>query len=77
MTIVNGKIPLPDLRIEYETREQEQTRVDLELATQDYRERGLAEKSKAGFTIYAPGNEADRLRAAIRDPELTNETLSL
>ena len=77
LTVVDGKIPLPDLRIEYETRPDEQARVDLELATQDYRERGLAEKSKAGFTIYAPGNEADRLRAAIRDPELTKEILSL
>jgi DNA-binding MarR family transcriptional regulator len=77
LTVVDGKIPLPDLRIEYETRNHEQTRVDLELATQDYRERGLAEKSRAGFTIYAPGNEADRLRAAIRDPELTKEILSL
>ena len=77
LTVVNGKIPLPDLRIEYETREHQQARVHLELATQDYRERGLAEKSKAGFTIYSPGNEADRLRAAIRDPELTKEILSL
>lgn len=77
LTVVDGKIPLPDLRIEYETREQTQARVDLELATQDYRERGLAEKSRAGFTIYACGNEADRLRAAIRDPELTKEILSL
>jgi hypothetical protein len=77
LTVVDGKIPLPDLRIEYETRDHQQARVDLELATQDYRERGLAEKSKAGFTIYAPGNEADRLRAALRDPELTKEILSL
>lgn len=77
LTVVDGKIPLPDLRIEYETRDHQQARVDLELATQDYRERGLAEKSKAGFTIYAPGNEADRLRAAIRDPELTKEILTL
>jgi hypothetical protein len=77
LKVVDGKIPLPDLRIEYETRDHEQARVDLELATQDYRERGLAEKSKAGFSIYAPGNEADRLRAALKDPELTREILSL
>jgi len=64
LKVVNGKIPLPDLRIEYETRDHEQARVDLELATQDYRERGLAEKSKAGFSIYAPGNDADRLRGS-------------
>ncbi len=77
LKVVNGKIPLPDLRIEYETRDHEQARVDLELATQDYRERGIAEKSKAGFSIYARGNEADRLRAALKDPELTREILSL
>ena len=77
LKVVDGKIPLPDLRIEYETRDREQSRVDLELATQDYRERGLAEKSKAGFSIYAAGNEADRLRAALKDPELTREILSL
>jgi len=77
LKVVNGKIPLPDLRIEYETRDHEQGRIDLELATQDYRETGLAEKSKAGFSIYAPGNEADRLRAALKDPELTREILSL
>lgn len=77
LKVVNGKIPLPDLRIEYETRDHEQARVDLELATQDYRERGIAEKSKAGFSIYAGGNEADRLRSALKDPELTREILSL
>lgn len=38
LTIVNGKIPLPDLRIEYETRDRQQARVDSEVATEDYRE---------------------------------------
>lgn len=77
LTVVNGKIPLPDLRIEYETRDHHQARMDLELATQDYRAAGLAEKAKAGFSIYAPREEAARLRAAIRDPELTRGILSL
>lgn len=77
LTVVNGRIPLPDLRIEYETRDHQQARLDLELATQDYRAAGLAEKEKAGFTIYAPRDEASRLRAAIRDPELTRGILSL
>ena len=77
LVVVNGKIPLPDLRIEYETRDHQQARVDLELATQDYRSAGIAEKAKAGFTIYAPRDEATRLRAAIRDPELTRGILSL
>ncbi|HEV2313799.1 MAG TPA: hypothetical protein VGR94_00715 [Candidatus Acidoferrales bacterium] len=77
LTVVNGKIPLPDLRIEYETRDHQQARVDLELATEDYRAAGIAEKTRAGFTIYAPRDEAARLRAAIRDPELTRGILSL
>lgn len=77
LTVVDGKIPLPDLRIEYETRDHQQARIDLELATQDYRAAGLADKAKAGFTIYAPREEATRLRVAIRDPELTRGILSL
>lgn len=77
LTVVNSKIPLPDLRLEYETRDHQQARVDLELATRDYRSAGIAEKAKAGFTIYAPRDEAARLRAAIRDPELTRGILSL
>lgn len=35
LKVVDSKIPLPDLRIEYETGEHQQTRVDLELATKD------------------------------------------
>lgn len=77
LTVVNGKIPLPDLRIEYETHDHQQARVDLELATQDYRSAGITEKTKAGFMIYAPRDEAARLRAAIRDLELTRGILSL
>ncbi len=74
---VEGKIPLPDLRIEYETRDHEQTRVDLELATRDYRGHHLAEKGKAGFSIYAPADDASRVRAAVQDPHLISEILSL
>lgn len=77
LKVVNGKIPLPDLRIEYETRDHEQVRVDLELATKDYRGHHVAEKAKAGFSIYAPADDAPRLRAALQDPELISEILSL
>lgn len=52
LTVVNGKIPLPDLRIEYETAERDQTKVDLELATSDYHRDSLAEKSQAGFRHF-------------------------
>jgi hypothetical protein len=77
LKVVDGKIPLPDLRIEYETRDHEQARVDLELATRDYRGNQLTEKAKAGFSIYAPAEDASRVRAAAQDPHLILEILSI
>ena len=77
LRVVNGKIPVPDLRIEYETREGESGRVDLELATEHYRPRQLAEKVRAGFSIYAHSGEADRLRRVLDQRDLTAEILSL
>jgi hypothetical protein len=77
LKVVNGKIPLPDLRIEYETRDHEQAHIDLELATRAYRGQHLSEKAKAGFSIYASAQDAPHLRAALQDPHLISEILSL
>jgi hypothetical protein len=77
LRVVNGKVPVPDLQIEYETAEGEMGRVDLELATEHYRPRQLAEKVRAGFSLYAPRSEADRLRRVLDQRELTAEILSL
>lgn len=77
LRVVNGKVPVPDLRIEYETPEGEMGRVDLELATEHYRPRQLAEKVRAGFSLYAPRSEVDRLRRVLDQRELTAEILSL
>jgi hypothetical protein len=77
LQLVRGKIPLPDLRIEYETREGEMARVDLELATEHYRGRNLAEKVRAGFSIYAHAQDAAGLRRVLDQTELTAEILSL
>jgi len=77
LQLVRGKIPLPDLRIEYETREGEIARVDLELATEHYRGRTLAEKVRAGFSIYAHAQDATGLRRVMDQNELTAEILSL
>jgi hypothetical protein len=74
---VNGKIPLPDLRIEYQTAELELRRVDLELATQHYRPRGVAEKAKAGFALYSPREDASRLRRILDEQELTARIFAL
>lgn len=75
--VVNGKIPLPDLGIEYETRENEQASIDLELATRAYRGKHLSDKVNAGFSIYASAEDVPRLRAALQDAHLISEILSL
>ena len=77
LQMVRGKVPVPDLRIEYETRDGEKARIDLELATGHYRGRSLAEKVSAGFAIYAHGDEASKLRKILNQRELTAEILSL
>ena len=53
LSVVDGKIRFPDLRIEYETAQGDQTRVDLELATEHYRGDHMATKDRAGFKICA------------------------
>lgn len=77
LKLVRGKVPLPDLRIEYETRDAEMGHVDLELATEHYRGRNLAEKAQAGFSIYAHAQDAPGLRRVLDQRELTAEILSL
>lgn len=74
---VNGKIPLPDLRIEYENAQGELSRVDLELATRHYRPRALAAKARAGFSLYSHPEEASRLRRILNDQDLTAGILAL
>ncbi len=62
LTVVSGKIPLPDLRLEYETANREQAKVDIELLSSDYRPSQIAAKARAGFTMYALSQDAARLR---------------
>jgi hypothetical protein len=53
LKVVNDKIPIPDLRVEYEDECRDVHRLDLEIATRDYRPQGLGEKAKAGFHMFA------------------------
>ena len=76
LQVVRGKIPVPDIRLEYETRDGERARVDLELATGHYRGRDLAEKVRAGLSICARAEDASKLRPVLDQRELT-EILSL
>jgi hypothetical protein len=77
LAVVDGKIPLPDMRVEYQTAEAELRRVDLELATRHYRPRGIAAKAKAGFSIYSHREDASRLRRILDEQELTSRILTL
>ena len=77
LTVVAGKIPLPDLRIEYETQEGDMARVDLELATGHYHARSLQEKAQAGFKLYAPESDHSHLHRVLDEREITTAILSL
>lgn len=74
LKIVNGKIQIPDVRIEYESREHEPCKVDLECVTGHYKSRQIAAKKSAGFTLY---NQDHRGRSAERGQDLVGEVISL
>jgi hypothetical protein len=77
LAVIKGRIQIPDLRLEYEDRDHNPAKVDLELATGHYRHASLAAKSSAGFKIYASASDAARLRPAMADPEIMQEIFSL
>ncbi|HTV60662.1 MAG TPA: hypothetical protein VMJ93_17445 [Verrucomicrobiae bacterium] len=78
LKVVSGEIPIPDLRIEYvRQNEHEIQRRDLELATDHYRPRGLAQKARAGFQIYARRGDTDRLRRIRDERELSAAIFTL
>ncbi len=74
LKIVNGKIQVPDVRVEYESRDQEQCKVDLECVTGHYKARQIAAKAAAGFKLY---NQDYRGRSAERGEDLVGEVVSL
>jgi hypothetical protein len=77
LRVVRGRIPVPDVRIEYEKPNGEMARVDLELITEHYRGPSLNDKVQAGFSLYTPRGEGDRLRRVLDAQELTAEIFSL
>jgi hypothetical protein len=75
--VVNDKIPVPDLRIEYEDKCRNVERLDLEIATRDYRPQGLAEKAKAGFYLFAGQQDRPKLRRVLDSHKITAEIFAL
>ena len=74
LKIIKGKIQIPDVRLEYESQEQEQCKVDLECVTGHYKARQIAAKKSAGFKLY---NQDYRGRSAERGEDLIGEVMSL
>jgi hypothetical protein len=77
LVVVAGKIPLPDLRVEYVDQEGELARVDLELATGHYHAPALRAKAAAGFKFYAPADSRARLTRVLEERDITVAILSL
>jgi len=77
LKVVKHKIPVPDLRIEYEDECRDIHRLDLEIATRDYRPQGLAEKAKAGFHLFARPQDLPKLRRVLDTHEITAEIFAL
>jgi hypothetical protein len=74
LKVVSGHIQFPDVRIEFESRDQEPRTVDLECVTRSYGAGAIAAKSAAGFKLY---NQDYRGRSAERGQDLVGEVLSL
>ena len=77
LRVVANKIPIPDMRIEYDTPDLDRAKLDLELTTSHYRPRHMTEKAHAGFTLYGHSEDVARLRRILDDRDITAEILSL
>lgn len=77
LPVVDGKIALPDLRIEYDTQDGDRAHIDLELATENYRPGHMRQKTRAGFKLYGVNTTSRGHRAGWEGRELTAEVLAL
>lgn len=77
LRMVGEKIPVPDLQIEYEDGDRGIARVNLELVTLHYSGLEIAEKAQAGFSLYTPRGEGQRLERALHQRQLRAEVRSL
>lgn len=77
LKVVDGTIPIPDLRIEYETDAGRIEHLDLEFATREYRNQGMASKVQAGFRLFARNQDMPRLRRVLNEQELTARIFTL
>ena len=61
----DGRVLYPDAQVEYRTEgDRDPGRVNIEIATEHYREGAVAEKARAGFAVYAANGSARSAVAA-------------
>jgi len=78
LRVVDGKIPLPDLRIEFRDAAGASARVDVELTTEHYKSGQVAAKAQAGFSIYTLAGDGSSGGTPVRDErEITAGILSV
>lgn len=75
--VVRGKIPVPDVRIEYEARDGEPARVDLELPTGHHWGSKSHQKGPRGFSLYVHADNVAKLRRILDQHEVAAGILSL
>lgn len=80
LTVVNGRVQFPDVRIEYEQPDGQPGREDVELATEHYNSRQMAAKRAAGFTMGRSGGSrlrgsSARAGASPFDPHAADQVL--
>ena len=75
--VVNQSFVVPDVRIEYEDRDGNEWRVDLEYLTETYRQGDISAKAQAGFSLYAPHDQAPRLHRVLDQHHIMTEILSI
>ncbi len=63
------KVHYPDAQIEYEDARGDTGRVNVEVASGEYRNKDIQPKAAAGFALHANGRAAGRRLAAALDPE--------
>jgi hypothetical protein len=77
LTIDDTTIHLPDIQVEYQTRDGVVERQNLELLSRNYREDGIRGKAAAGFKIYARSGDTSRIRRVLHDTGMVLEVLSV
>ncbi|HXN23407.1 MAG TPA: hypothetical protein VOA41_11770 [Candidatus Dormibacteraeota bacterium] len=77
LSIDDTTIHLPDIQVEYETRDGGVERQNLELLSRSYREDGIRGKAAAGFKIYARTGDTNRIRRALHNTGVIREVLAV